>query len=89
VNKVFLTGKIYKVPEVTYSPKGKKIAIFPLHIEEGDFTIQVIGSGDVFPREVEKTVGSSILVAGELVKAKLKTRDILRLKASKILWMEE
>jgi hypothetical protein len=30
-----------------------------------------------------------VLVAGELVKARFKSHDVLRVKASKILWMEE
>ncbi|OPY69003.1 MAG: hypothetical protein A4E57_01427 [Syntrophorhabdaceae bacterium PtaU1.Bin034] len=89
MNKVFLSGKIGKVPEVAYTPKGRKIVTFPMSVAEGGFDIDVIGSGDALPSEVQKTMGGSVLVAGELIRAKLKSRDVLRLKASKILWMED
>jgi primosomal replication protein N len=89
MNKVFLSGKIRKAPRVAYTPKGRKIVTFPMWVEEGDFSVEVVGPGQPFPASVESTVGSSVLVAGELVSAKLRSRDVLRLKASKILWMEE
>jgi primosomal replication protein N len=88
VNKVFLSGKIGRAPEVAYTPKGRKIVMFPMVVDEGDFSIDVVGAGDDFPSRLDSSVGGSILVAGELVGAKLKSRDVLRLKASKILWME-
>ena len=88
MNRVFLSGRIGKAPEVAYTPKGRKIVMFPMVVEEGDFSIDVVGAGDDFPSRLDSTVGESILVAGEFVKARLKTRDVLRLKASKILWME-
>ena len=77
------------MPEVSYTPRGKRIVMFPMWVEEGEFSIQVVGSGDPFPTTLEATVGGNVLVAGELVKTKLKTHDILKVKASKILWMEE
>ena len=77
------------MPEVAYSPKGRKIVMFPMVVAEGDWTIDVVGAGETFPARIDSAVGGSVLVAGELVKAKLKSRDVLRLKASKILWMEE
>jgi primosomal replication protein N len=89
VNRVFLSGKIGKVPEVAYSPKGRKIVVFPIVVGEGAFSIEVIGAGETLPARLDNSVGASILVAGELVEAKLKSRDVLRVKASKILWMEE
>jgi primosomal replication protein N len=89
VNTVFLSGKVRKTPNVAYTPKGRRIVTFPLWVEKGDFSIEVVGSGDPFPMAIETTVGSSVLVAGELTMAKIKARDVLRLKASKILWMEE
>ncbi len=88
MNKVFLSGRIGRAPVVAYTPKGRKIVMFPMVVEEGDFSIDVVGAGDDFPSPLDNTVGGSILVAGEIVKAKLKSRDVLRLKASKILWME-
>jgi hypothetical protein len=89
VNKVFLSGKIGRVPEIAYTPKGRKIVTFSLLVSEGDYDIQVVGSGEAFPSDLDTAVGNDVLIAGELVKAKLKSRDILRVKASKILWMEE
>jgi primosomal replication protein N len=89
VNKLFLSGKIGRVPEMAYTPKGRKIVMFPMVVGEGDLSIDVVGAGEDFPARLDDTVGGSILVTGELVKAKLKSRDILRVKASKILWMEE
>jgi primosomal replication protein N len=89
VNKVLLSGKIGRTPEIAYTPKGRKIVMFPMAVVEGDFTIDVVGSGDTFPGRLEGVTGNSILVAGELVKATLKSRDVLRVKASKIIWMEE
>ena len=89
MNKVFLSGKIGKVPDVAYTPKGRKIVTFPLLVSDGDYHIEVVGAGEAFPAELDSAVGNHILVAGELVRAKLKSHDVLRVKASKILWMEE
>jgi primosomal replication protein N len=89
VNKVFLSGKIGRVPDIAYTPKGRKIVTFPLLVSEGNYDIQVVGSGEAFPSDLDTTVGNDVLIAGELVKAKLKSHDVLRVKASKILWMEE
>ncbi len=88
MNKVFLTGKIGKAPEIAYTPKGRKIVMFPMVVEEGVFSIDVVGESENLPARLDASIGTNILVAGELVKAKLKSRDVLRVKASKILWME-
>ena len=88
MNKVFLSGKIGRVPDVAYTPKGRKIVTFPLLVSDGNYDIEVVGAGEAFPNDVDASVGNDVLVAGELVKAKLKSRDIMRVKASKILWME-
>ena len=89
MNKVFLSGKIGRVPEVAYTPKGRKIVTFPLSVTEGNYDIEVVGAGESFPAELDGAVGSDVLIAGELVKAKLKSHDVLRVKAIKILWMED
>ena len=89
MNKVFLSGKVGRVPEIAYSPKGRKIVMFSMVVAEGDWSIDVVGAGETFPVRIDSAVGGSVLVAGELVKARLKSRDVLRVKASKILWMEE
>lgn len=89
MNKVFLSGKVWKIPEIAYTPKGRRILMFPLRIEEGDFSVDVIYEGEAFPGGVEKAVGTNVMVAGELVRAKLQSRDVVKVKASKIFWMEE
>jgi primosomal replication protein N len=89
VNRVFLSGKIRKKPEVAYTPKGRKVVTFPLWVDEGAFSVEVIGAGEAFPGKLDGAAGSGVLVAGELVRTRLKSRDVLRVKASKILWMEE
>ena len=88
MNRVFLSGKIGKTPELAYTPKGRKIAMFPL-VVDGELTIDVIGAADFLSAGHDNAAGSSVLVAGEIVTAKLKSRDVLRVNASKILWMEE
>ncbi len=88
MNKVFLSGKIGRVPDVAYTPKGRKIVTFPLLVNDGNYDIEVVGAGEAFPSDLDGAVGNDVLVTGELVKAKLKSRDIMRVKASKILWME-
>ena len=49
MNKVFLSGKIRTAPEVAYTPKGRKVVTFPLWVNEGAFSVEVIGAGDAFP----------------------------------------
>ena len=88
MNRVFLSGKIGRVPEIAYTPKGRKIVTFPLLVSEGSYDIQVVGAGEAFPSDLDAAVGNDVLVTGELVKAKFKSRDVLRVKANKILWME-
>lgn len=89
MNRIFLSGKVRRVPDVAYTPKGRKIVTFPLQVTEGEYDIEVIGAGEAFPMRVEDAVGCNVLIAGELVKARFKSRDVLRVKASKILRMEE
>jgi hypothetical protein len=88
VNRVFLSGKIGRVPDVAYTPKGRKIVSFPLVVSDGNYDIEVIGAGEAFPSDPGAAVGNDVLITGELVKAKFKSRDVWRVKASKILWME-
>jgi hypothetical protein len=89
VNTVFLSGKVWKRPEVAHTPKGRRILIFPMWIEEGGFSVEVIYTGEPFPGRVDETAGGKVMVSGELVKAKVESRDVLKVKASKIFWMEE
>ena len=89
MNKVFLSGKVRKAPEIAYTPKGRKIITFPLWVAEGGFSVEVVSGGEALPGGVDRAEMGEVLVAGELIRTSLKSRDILRVKASKILWMEE
>jgi primosomal replication protein N len=89
VNRVFLSGKVRKAPEVAYTPKGRKIVTFPLWVAEGGFSVEVISGGEALPGEADHAAMGNVLVAGELIRTSRRSRDILRVKASKILWMEE
>jgi len=63
--------------------------LFPLRVTDGDFLIDVECRGDSSEPYVDKAVGSSVMVSGMLVRKKLPTREIVKLEAHKIFWMEE
>ncbi len=87
MNRVFLTGTLRGKPEIAYSPKGQKIFSLPFLAEEGDLQIEVVVAGDWSFEG--KDPGSRLLVVGTLARTSRGSRDGLRLKANKILWMEE
>jgi hypothetical protein len=90
VNKVFLAGSLRAAPETAYTPKGQKVVVFPLFIEDGGFTIEVMMTGDTSPADVgRKKAGARVMVSGALTRSRMKSRDTVRLRASKIFWMEE
>ena len=89
VNKVFISGSVGANPRVAYTPRGQKIVMFPMRVEEGDFSIEVIFAGEPKQSALATMTGRKILVAGMLTKTKTKARDVFRVKASKILPMEE
>lgn len=88
MNRVFLTGRVQSQPDTAYTPRGQRIVTFPLWIEDGKFGIEVIFSG-VQPADVGRKNGEKVTVMGTLVKAKERTREVLKVRASKIIWMEE
>lgn len=88
MNRVFLTGRVQSQPDTAYTPRGHRIVTFPLWIEDGKFGIDVIFTG-VFPADVGHKTGEKVTVAGSLVKAKERAREVLKVRASKIIWMEE
>ncbi len=63
--------------------------MFPMRVEEGDFSIDVIFAGEPVESDIAALAGRKILVAGMLTKAKARSRDVFKVKASKILPMEE
>jgi single-stranded DNA-binding protein len=89
VNKVFISGSVGANPQVSYTPKGQKIVMFPIWVEEGGFSIDVIFAGGPVTSEAAATIGKRVLVAGTIAKTKTQSRDVLKVKASKILPMEE
>jgi primosomal replication protein N len=89
VNKVFLSGRVRKAPEVAYTPKGRKIITFPLWVAEGGFSVEVVSGDEALPGGVDHAAMGEVLVSGELIKTSRRSSDVLRVKASKILWMEE
>jgi primosomal replication protein N len=89
VNKVFISGSVGANPKTTYTPRGQKIVMFPMRVEEGDFSIEVIFAGEPVQSVPAAMIGRRILVAGMLTKTKTNARDVFTVKASKILPMEE
>jgi hypothetical protein len=89
MNKVFISGSVGANPQVSYTPRGQKIVMFPMLVEEGGFSVDVIFAGGPMVSDLAATIGRRILVAGALTKTKTQSRDVLKVKASKILPMEE
>jgi primosomal replication protein N len=89
VNKVFLTGTVKRTPKVVYTPKGKKILMFPLQIQDGSFMVDVLFSGERHPSDLERVAGGEILVAGALTRTRTGAEDVFKIESSQILWMEE
>ena len=89
MNKVFISGSVRANPQISYTPKGQKIVRFPMWVEEGGFSIDVILAGGSAMSDLAATIGKRVLVAGALAKIKTEPRDVLKVKASKILPMEE
>ncbi len=88
MNKVFLSGTISSDTEIYYSPKGEKIMIFSLFVEEGRFYIEVIykdtGAGSV--SGFKKT--DKAILSGTLTKVKKGGQDFFRVEADKLFVME-
>ena len=89
MNKVFISGSVGANPKVSYTPRGQRIVMFPMRVEEGDFNIDVVFAGEPGQAGLSTTIGRRILVAGVLTRMKTQARDVLKVKASKILPMEE
>jgi hypothetical protein len=89
MNRVFMTGRVEAGPQIVYTPRGDKFMLFPLRVTDGDFLIDVECRGDSSEPYVDAAVGSSVMVSGMLVRKKLPTREIVKLEAHKIFWMEE
>ena len=88
MNKVFLTGRLKARPDVLYTPKGEKILKFPLWVEDDAFSIEVMYLDRQGIQDLTGLEGSTITVSGTLVKAMDRHSEI-KVKANKIIWMEE
>lgn len=89
MNRVFMTGKVEASPRIVYTPRGDKFMLFPLRVTDGDFLIDVECRGDASEPHIDAVIGKSVMVSGMLIRKKMPTRDIVKLKAHKIFWMEE
>ena len=89
MNKIFISGSVGATPQVSYTPKGQKVVMFPMRVEEGGFNIDVIFAGEPSASGPAAVIGKRVLVAGALTNTKAQSRDVLKVKASKILPMEE
>ncbi len=88
MNRVFISGTVQTEPEVAYTPTGERIVTFPLWVNEGSLSLNVIYKDLFGIRSFRGSSGKTVIVAGELMKAQGKTRDMVRIKANKIEWME-
>jgi len=88
VNKVFLTGRLKAGPDVLYTPKGEKILQFPLWVEDDAFSVDVIYLDRQGIKDAAGLAGSTITVSGTLMKTMDRHGEI-KVKANKIIWMEE
>ncbi len=89
MNKVFLSGTLKKQPEIVYTPRGEKLFMFPLWVDEGGFGIDVVFQENQGVKSFAGIPGRTIIVAGQLARASGKSQDTVRLMANKIIWMEE
>ena len=89
MNRAFLTGRLKTAPEVVYTPRGEKYILFPLWVDEGSFRIDVECLGDKKITHWDEKIGKELMVSGSLVKIKARSRDVFKLRAQKIYWMEE
>lgn len=89
MNKVFLSGTLKKKPEIVYTPRGEKLLMFPLWVDEGDFGIDVVYLESQGIKSFDGMPGQTIIVAGQIARASGKLQGTLRLMAHKIIWMEE
>ncbi len=89
MNRVFMTGSIEARPRVVYTPRGEKYMLFPMRVHDGDLLIDVECASDLSTPYLDAIEGSRVMVSGMLTRSKMRSREVLKLKAHKIFWMEE
>lgn len=89
MNRIFVSGRIRGKPSVAYTPGGDKILLFSV-FEEGSLSSVDVVFKDVSGREYQQVnPGSVVLITGEIEKTQRRQQDALRIKANKIVFMEE
>ncbi|MEN6615367.1 MAG: hypothetical protein ABFD12_02325 [Syntrophorhabdus sp.] len=89
MNRVFMTGRVEAKPRIVYTPRGDKFMVFPLRVSEGNFTIDVECPGSSSEPSIDTAAGSTVMISGMLIRKKIAAKEIVKLKAHKIFWMEE
>jgi hypothetical protein len=89
VNRVFVSGKTRKAPQVFYTPRGERIITFPLLVDDGRFMIEVVFKDPSGNAETRGKEGSPVMATGELMKSPEKSKAAFRVKAHNIVWMED
>ncbi len=89
MNRIFLSGRTKKAPQVFYTPRGERIITFPLLVDDGRFMIEVVFKDPSGSSTIERGEGSSVMAVGELMKSPEKSKAAFRVKAHNIVWMEE
>ncbi len=84
-----MSGRIRANPRVSYTPKGRKIISFPMRVDEADYSIDVVFAGGSSVSDALVATGNRIVVSGALVNMKTRSGNVLKVRASKILAMEE
>jgi hypothetical protein len=72
-----------------YTPKGERIAKFPLWVDDGAFSIDVVFVDQYGSHDFQKMMGHDVMVSGVLTSVPDRPHAACRLRANKILWMEE
>jgi len=84
LNRVFLSGIIDSDIEVYFSPKGDKILIFSLFMEEGRFSIEVVYKDRGTSDALNLKRSDRVIASGALIKTKNGNQDKFRLEANKL-----
>lgn len=89
MNNAFLSGRVRGQMRVSYTAQGEKVILFPLLIEEGPGTIDIIAKvprGTVFDH---RSAGTHVMVGGRIIVSGSESGRKIRLEATKIEWMED
>ncbi|MBP8626505.1 MAG: hypothetical protein KBE27_02285 [Syntrophorhabdaceae bacterium] len=88
MNRVFLSGTINSDVKVYYSPRGEKICIFSLLVDDGMFSVEVVCKYNRTTNLPEFKKTDRIMLSGALARTKKGSPEALRLEADKLFVME-